>query len=97
MSLDYRVAGTAHAAWKRGRTIDMSAGGILAGIGEMIPVGAALELVIAFPGTYYGRPMVRLQVSATVLRSDTCSAALRILHHQFCGVTGRPAKTLAVA
>jgi hypothetical protein len=92
--LQYRASGsTPDSAWKRGRTLDISAGGILIDIPESMPVGSRLELVMDWPGLYHCRPMVRLFLTASVTRTaantnGTC-IALRILNHVFGDV--RPA------
>jgi len=86
--LQYRALGSApDSAWKRGRSLDISAGGILIDIPEAMPVGSRWELVMDWPGLYHCRPMVRLFLTASVTRTaahtnGTC-IALRILNHLF--------------
>jgi hypothetical protein len=88
--LQYRTSsGTLNSAWKRGRTLDMSAGGTLMEIPEAVPVGSTLELAIDWPGLYHGGPMVRLFLTGSVTRVDGRGTAFRIISHQFRDV--RPA------
>ncbi|HXB72012.1 MAG TPA: PilZ domain-containing protein [Candidatus Acidoferrales bacterium] len=92
--LQYRTSGsTPQSAWKRGHTLDISAGGILIDIPEAMPVGSRLELMMDWPGLYHCRPMVRLFLTASVTRTaahtNGACIALRILNHRFVDV--RPA------
>lgn len=99
----YRAADSKlNSAWKRGRTLDMSAGGILIDIPEALAAGTNLELGMDWPGLYHGRETMRLFLTAAVTRRDGRGTALRILSHRFRD--GRPAarprtpeKALAVA
>jgi PilZ domain len=94
MPLQYRTSGsTLDSAWKTGRTLDISASGVQIEIPEAMPVGSRLELVMDWPGLYHCRPVVRLFLTASVMRTvadtnGTC-IALRILNHLFGDV--RPA------
>src|SRR5260370_42456709 len=82
--LRYRIpGGEINTAWKSGETLDMSVDGILIDALEAAPVGTELELEIDWPGLYHGKPMVRLLVIGSVVRSDGRGTALRILSHQF--------------
>jgi hypothetical protein len=86
--LRYRAAaGAMHSNWKSGRSVDMSAGGILIDIPETLPVGSRLELAMDWPGLYHGKPMVLLSLTASVVRVDLRGTALRILNHQFRDVS----------
>jgi hypothetical protein len=92
--LRYRAAGGAlHPAWKTGRTVDMSAGGILIDIPEALPVGSRLELAMDWPGLYHGKAMVLLSLTASVVRVDLRGTAVQILNHEFrevCAVVTNP-------
>ena len=102
--MQYRTSdGDLKSAWKAGRTLDMSVGGILIDIPPAIPVGATLELAIDWTGLYHGKPLVRLVLVGSVMRNDSRGTALRIVSHQFHDVhpalisARRPERTLAVA
>src|SRR5215475_5951843 len=75
--------GTPTGGWKSGRTLDMSARGILIETEEQLSLGNRLDLSMDWPGLYHGKEMMRLYVSAVVVRVDERSAALRILSHKF--------------
>jgi hypothetical protein len=62
--MQYRTSllGGLNSAWKCGRTLDMSVGGILIDTPEAVQVGATLELAIDWTGLYHGKPMVCLLV-----------------------------------
>ena len=82
--MQYRISGgEPNSAWKRGQTLDMSAGGIFIDASEAVPVGSTLELEIDWPGLYHDKPMVRLLVIGSVVRNDGRGTALRIVSHQF--------------
>ena len=102
--MQYRTSfGVLNSAWKCGRTLDMSVGGILIDTPEAVPVGATLELAIDWTGLYHGKPMVRLLVIGSVARIDGRGTALRIHSYEFRDVRAavipsrRPARNLAVA
>ena len=80
----YRPAdGEPNADWKSGRTLDMSARGILLAPIEGIATGSRLDLVMDWPGIYHGKDMVRLFVTGAVVRVDERGVALHILSHKF--------------
>jgi hypothetical protein len=82
--LRYRTSGSVlNSAWKSSRTLNMSSGGVLIDTTEALPVGTRLELAIDWVGLYHGKPMVRLLVLGSVVRTDRCGTALRILSHQW--------------
>ena len=82
--LRYRPANSPlNAAWKYGRTLDMSAGGILTDLPEAIAPGAKLELAMDWTGLYHDRNMMRLYLIASVKRADGRGTALRILRYKF--------------
>ena len=79
--------------WKRGRCIDLSAGGILAGLPKGVAAGAVLELMMDWPGLYHNEPAMQLHLKALVVRVDSRGAGMRILNHEFRTVrTGAPAR-----
>ena len=98
--LQYRSAGRKFdTAWKRGRTLDMSATGFLIDLPEAFPTGATLELALEWPGIYHDKPATNLLAFAEVVRRDSRGTAVRILRHEFrdVAVFQRPQTALAVA
>ena len=84
MPLRYRRSETVQQSeWTGGATLDMSASGLLIDIPERLPIGGKAQIVIDWTGLYHGRPMVRLFLTASVIRVDRRGTALRILNHQF--------------
>jgi hypothetical protein len=88
--------------WKHGRTVDMSAGGVLIDMAESLPAGCPLEVAMDWPDLYHGKPMVRLFLAGHVVRVDRRGTALRIVHHEFREVQApirgfRPPGNVAVA
>lgn len=61
----------------------MSAGGILIHVRETLPPGTKWELAMDWTGLYHGTNTMRLDLIATVMRTDGRGAALRILSHRF--------------
>jgi hypothetical protein len=87
MPLRYRPAGSKQeGGWKRGHTLNVSAGGVLMHLPEATPLGRALELDIEWPGLYFDRHMVRLLVVGYVTRIDASGTVLRILNRRFCDI-----------
>jgi hypothetical protein len=102
--LRYRIAGGApEAAWKSGSTVDMSSTGILVETSEPLPPSLSFEISIDWLGLYHGRPVMRLMLIATVVRTDDRGTALSITRHEFRDIhppairTGRTPRDLAVA
>jgi hypothetical protein len=82
--MQYRTSrGALNSGWKCGRTLDMSAGGILIDIPQTMPIASILELAMDWPGLYHGKPTVRLFLTASVARIDGRGTALCILSHEF--------------
>ena len=82
--LRYRAANSPLATpWKRGRLLNMSAGGVLIQAPELLAVGARLELAMDWTGLYHGRQAMRLFLVAAVARTERRGAGLRILSHRF--------------
>lgn len=69
--------------WLPGHTIDMSARGMLLDISDALPAGTRLEVVMDWPGIYFGRKKVRLFVIGVVARVDARGTALRMVRHEF--------------
>jgi hypothetical protein len=83
-TLKYRVLeSTSTGVWNDGHTINMSSNGIFIETAEELADGSLLELRINWLGLYHARPVVRLLLSALVVRTDDRGAALRILDHEF--------------
>ena len=94
----FRGAGqTLESDWKRGRLIDMSACGLLAGLPEGVLKGAICEIAMDWPGLYHDKPVVRLYLEAVVVRTDARGTAFRILGHEFGLPARRVDKVRAVA
>ncbi len=85
MPMQYRTI----AQWLPGDTIDMSARGMLLDIPDSLPAGTRLEVVMDWPGIYFGRNKVRLFLIGTVTRVDERGTALRILRHEFRDVAAK--------
>jgi hypothetical protein len=86
MPLWYRAAGsTPQSAWKHGRSLDMSACGILIDVPQAMPLGSRWELSMNWPGLFHGTETVRLYLVVSVTRVDSRGVALRILSHRFHG------------
>ncbi len=86
MSLRYR----ADAGWRPGHTIDMSARGILIEIPEPLSLGSRLDILMEWPGLYFGKKKVHLFLIGSVTRVDERGTALRIVSHQFREPARRP-------
>ena len=101
--MEYRVTESGLGSpWKQGRTVDMSATGVLIEIADSLAAGSNLELRMNWPGLYHGKAAVRLSLTGAVVRADQRGTALRITRHEFresAFVTSRrrPQKNLAVA
>jgi len=67
----------------------MSASGLLIEIPETLVPGTILDIGADWPGLYHGCAVVRLLLTATVIRIDQRGTALRILSHEFRDI--RPA------
>jgi len=67
----------------RGRTIDLSSGGVLFLADEPIPQGVNIELSIAWPMRLDDNSMLQLVVRGHVVRTRANDAAVRIEWHQF--------------
>ena len=78
-----RSEGPLNSPWFRGRTLNVSARGILASLQEPLSVGDRVEMFMDLPGVYFDRLMVRLHVTATVVRRHTEGTALRFLKRRF--------------
>ncbi len=85
MPLQYRTI----AQWLPGQTIDMSARGLLLDISDALPAGTRLEVIMDWPGIYFGRKKVRLFVIGTVMRVDARGTALRMVRHEFRDVAAK--------
>ena len=93
MSLRYRTAGE----WISARTLDMSANGMLLEVPEDLRPGTRLEILMDWPGVYFGKKKVRLFLIGSVTRVEPRGAALRIVRHQFRDVAPRPAARTGTA
>ena len=87
MPLQYRTI--AQSQWLPGHTIDMSARGLLLEIPDALPPATRLEVVMDWPGIYFGRKKVRLFLIGMVTRVDARGTALRMVRHEFRDVAAR--------
>jgi hypothetical protein len=66
-----------------GRTLNLSNTGILFESGETLPVGAEVEISVAWPARLDNAIALNFCVSGHVSRSADCRHAVRILEHDF--------------
>ncbi len=91
-SLQYRMR--RDTKWEgSGRTVNMSAAGILMVAERSFQPGAQIELSLDWPGLYHDAEKMRLVVSATVVRSQGSRTAVRILQHEFLEVPADPSRS----
>ena len=81
----------------RGRTLDMSATGILVALDRELEAGATVQLSLAWPGTYHNCESARLDVTGQVVRSEGVRIAVEILRHGFRVPRQLPGTRVAVA
>ena len=82
--LRYRLLGLPGSQpWRDGRSLNISAGGILMEIPEEAPRGSILEVTVDWPGVYHNRPMVRLSLVGSAVRVDSRGTAVRLLSRRF--------------
>jgi c-di-GMP-binding flagellar brake protein YcgR len=87
-AMRYRAAsGPLNAPWKPGQTLNMSAGGVLIRVPEMLAAGTRLQVAMDWTGLYHGRQAMRLILTAAVTRVDPEGTGLRILSHRFSDVS----------
>jgi hypothetical protein len=67
-----------------GRTLNLSAGGVLFEFDQSLPLGTRIELSIAWPALLNGSLALNLRVCGCVARSHENSCAIRIREHEFC-------------
>ncbi len=85
MPLQYRTV----AQWLPGHTIDISARGVLLDIPEALPAGTRLEVIMDWPGIYFGKKKVRLFLAGVIARVEARGTALRVLRHEFRDVAAK--------
>jgi c-di-GMP-binding flagellar brake protein YcgR len=66
-----------------GRTLDMSAGGLLLQTTKDLPLGANIEISIPWFGIYHNEERVRLVASGQVVRTERDQSAIRLTGHEF--------------
>lgn len=81
--------------WSSGRTVNMSARGLLATFSGPLRIGDRIELYMNWLGAYFDRDIVRLHLTAIVVRTEERGTALRILTHRFSDIQAqlKPAST----
>ena len=67
----------------RGRTIDVSSGGILFDAGRPVPKGLDIEVAVAWPVLLHGVAPMQLVAFGRVVRSGGTRAAFRMTQHEF--------------
>jgi hypothetical protein len=67
-----------------GRTVNLSAGGVLFESDQVLDAGMRIELVIAWPVRLNDALNLNLRVSGRVARSNGNAHAMRIREHEFC-------------
>src|SRR5262245_48477417 len=66
-----------------GRTVDISAGGILLQSVKPLPLGAVVDVSIPWFGLYHDVDRIRLMAFGPVIRTEGDQAAIRFLRHEF--------------
>ena len=66
-----------------GKTVNMSAGGVLFTTKDILPKGAGVELVVSWPALLDGVVPMKLVVIGRLVRSDEMQAALVIESYEF--------------
>ena len=66
-----------------GKTVNMSAGGVLFTTKDILPKGACVELVVSWPALLDGVVPMKLVVIGRLVRSDEMQAALVIESYEF--------------
>ena len=100
LQFDYRVFGRDGSVQEgRGRTLNMSSGGLLVAPDQPICKGRTIEITVQLPAQFKDAPGPRLVVLGHVLRSDAKGAAIRILRHGFIHVSSQelPVRRAALA
>jgi PilZ domain len=83
--LEYRAVGSDGAAIEgMGRSVNLSANGILFQSDRALRAGMRIELSIAWPARLNDSLALNLRVSGRVSRSDGNCHAIRIRAHEFC-------------
>jgi hypothetical protein len=67
----------------RGHTVDLSTSGIMFETGRKMPVGAKVQLSIAWPALLHNTSPLQLSVAGRVVRSDDGRVAIEIIQHEF--------------
>jgi hypothetical protein len=83
LEVRYQLGKSASFARGRGRTIDVSSGGVLFRADVPIRQGVKIELSIAWPMRLDGSSMLQLVVRGQVVRTNARDVAVRIGWHQF--------------
>jgi hypothetical protein len=66
-----------------GKTVDLSSSGILFRAEQSLPLGARIELSVAWPVLVDNFPRLQLIVSGIVVRSTGNQNAIRMIQHEF--------------
>jgi hypothetical protein len=66
-----------------GRTVNISAGGVLFDSGRQLPVGSAIELSVAWPGRVGETAVLKLWAAGEIVRSAGNRTAVRVMQYEF--------------
>jgi hypothetical protein len=66
-----------------GRTVNISSGGVLIEVGDLMPPGRIIELVMNWPFLLEGVCPLKLIVHGRVVRIDGRGVAVKARHHEF--------------
>jgi hypothetical protein len=66
-----------------GRTVNMSSGGILIDVSDMMRHGRVIELVVNWPFLLEGVCPLKLIVRGRIVRTDGRAVAVKAKHHEF--------------
>jgi len=67
----------------RGRTVNISSGGILFESAHPIPPGTPIELSVTWPARIDGIVHIQLRVKGRTIRNQDSRTAVHILHYEF--------------
>jgi hypothetical protein len=76
----------------RGRTVDMSAGGMLLELDRVVMPGSNLQLSLIWPGVFHGTGPLLLHVRGCVVRRAGGRAAIRIVNSEFRTASDLPVR-----
>jgi PilZ domain len=66
-----------------GRTVDLSSGGVRFDSGRLLPIGATVELSIAWPALLHNVSPMQLVITGRIIRSTNTHTAIHMVQHEF--------------